>query len=159
MPNAFGRFFMKVLTYTLKAIGVLHNLLALFQSFLGNRYQRVLFNGQNYQQELIQARVELDFNKNIDEKIPKARKVISVIKKLSYILPRNAILTIYRSFVGSHLDYSNITYDQPINQSFSNKIKVIVCSYHVTYTLQSECTLYSCLNVKERLAAGTKSEV
>ena len=27
-----------------------------------------------------------------------------------------------------------------------------VCSYHVTYTFQSESTLYSCLNVKELLA-------
>ena len=28
----------------------------------------------------------------------------------------------------------------------------IVCFYHVTYTFQSESTLYSCLNVKELLA-------
>ena len=27
-----------------------------------------------------------------------------------------------------------------------------VCSYHVTYTFQSESTLYSCLNVKELLS-------
>ena len=47
MPKDFGRFFMKGLTYKLKTIGVLHNLLV--QSFLGNRYQRVLLNGQNSQ--------------------------------------------------------------------------------------------------------------
>ena len=40
-----------------------------------------------------------------------------------------------------------------------------VCSYHVTYAIQSETTLYSCLNVKELLARsrpeinGCKKEV
>ena len=32
-----------------------------------------------------------------------------------------------------------------------------VCSYHVTYTFQSESTLYICLNVKELLARTMKS--
>ena len=36
--------------------------------------------------------------------------------------------------------------------SFKKKITVTVCSCHVTYVFQSESTLYSCLNVKERLA-------
>ena len=31
-----------------------------------------------------------------------------------------------------------------------------VCSYHVTYAFQSELTLYSCLNVKERLARSRR---
>ena len=40
-----------------------------------------------------------------------------------------------------------------------------VCSYHVTYAIQSESTLYSCLNVKQLLARsrreinGCKKEV
>ena len=33
---------------------------------------------------------------------------------------------------------------------------LIVCSYHVTYALQSESTLYSCLNVKELLARSRR---
>ena len=31
-------------------------------------------------------------------------------------------------------------------------VNLTVCSYHITYTCQSESTLYSCLNVKELLA-------
>ena len=31
-----------------------------------------------------------------------------------------------------------------------------VCSYHVTYSFQSESTLYSCLNVKELLAQNRR---
>ena len=48
---------------------------------------------------------------------------MSVIEKLYNILPRDSFLTIYKSFVRPHLDYSDIVYDQPNNQSFSNKIE------------------------------------
>ena len=38
---------------------------------------------------------------------------------------------------------------------FNEKIKTL-CSYHVTYTFQSEFTLYSCLNVKELFARNRR---
>ena len=42
-------------------------------------------------------------------------------------------------------------------KAFILKIDVlIVCSYHVTYTFQSESTLYGCLNVKELLARNRR---
>ena len=48
----------------------------------------------------------------------KNKKGILVIKKLPKILPRNALLTIYKSDVVEHLDYGDIVYDQPNNQFF-----------------------------------------
>ena len=42
---------------------------------------------------------KLDFSKRINEKTSKAQKGISVIKKLNNILPRNVLLTIYKSIV------------------------------------------------------------
>ena len=68
---------------------------------------------------------KLDFSKHINEKIYKAEKGISVIKKLYNILLRNALLTIYKSFVRPHLDYGDVVYDQRNNQSFSNKIEAV----------------------------------
>ena len=38
------------------------------------------------------------------------------------------------------------------NNYYINIVEMTVCSCHVTYALQSESTLYSCLNVKELLA-------
>ena len=58
----------------------------------------------------------------VKEKITKANKGIGVIKKLSNIL--DALLTIYKSFVRPHLDYSDIIYDQPI---FSKTPNLILC--------------------------------
>ena len=49
------------------------------------------------------------------------------------ILPRNALLTICKSFVRPHLDYGNIVYDQPSNQSFSRKIEVV--QYNATLAI------------------------
>ena len=40
-------------------------------------------------------------------------------------MPRNVLLTIYKSFVRPHLDYGSIIYDQPNNQSFSNKTEAV----------------------------------
>ena len=65
----------------------------------------------------------MDFGKHSNKEISKVQKGILVIKKLYNILPRNALLTIYK-FVGPHLDYGNIVYDQP-NQSFLNKIEAV----------------------------------
>ena len=38
------------------------------------------------------------------------------------MLRRHSLITIYKSFVRTHLDFSDIIYDQPNNKSFSNKI-------------------------------------
>ena len=68
---------------------------------------------------------KLNFGHHINEKIAKANKGIGVIKKLQNILPRKALLTIYKSFVRPNLDYGEIRYDQPNNDSYCNKIERI----------------------------------
>ena len=68
---------------------------------------------------------KLDFSKHTNESFPKAQKGISVIKTIDNILPRNALLTIYKSFVWPHLDYGDIAYDQPNSQSFLNQIEAV----------------------------------
>ena len=55
----------------------------------------------------------------------KALKGIGIIKKLSKSLPRHSLVTIYKSFVRPHLDYGDIIYDQPNNESFTQKIERI----------------------------------
>ena len=57
--------------------------------------------------------------------MPKALKGIGIIKNLSKVLPRHSLVTIYKSFVRPHLDYGDIIYDQPNNESFNQKIERI----------------------------------
>ena len=68
---------------------------------------------------------KLNFKKHVDEKIKKAMKTIGTIKRLNSILSRCLLLTIFKSFVRSHLDYGDVIYDQPNNQTFADRIESI----------------------------------
>ena len=56
---------------------------------------------QSTSQKLLGAHLnkKLDFNAHIKEKISKTSRGISIIKKLQSKLPRNSLLTTYKSFI------------------------------------------------------------
>ena len=64
------------------------------------------------------------------------------------------------NFVNSDLSFAmSVSLCKSFIVSNFDTIKILtVCSHHVTYTFQSESTLYSCLNVKE-LLAQSKHEI
>ena len=68
---------------------------------------------------------KLSFGPHVQEKIKKANKGISIIRKLSNYLPRSSLITIYKSFIRPHLDYGDVIYDIPNNNSFREKIERI----------------------------------
>ena len=67
----------------------------------------------------------LNFNTNIDQKVKKCNKLIGLIRSLSVNLLRNDLLTIYKSSIRPHLDYGDILYDIPNNDSCQNKIEKV----------------------------------
>ena len=68
---------------------------------------------------------KLNFNAHVDQKIKKCNRIISLIRRLSVNLPRNALLTIYKSFVRPYLDYGDILYDKPNHENFQNKLEKV----------------------------------
>ena len=62
---------------------------------------------------------KLNFNHHINEKIAKANKGVGLIGKLAHVLPRQSLITIYKSLIRPHLDYGDIIYDQPNNEVFA----------------------------------------
>ena len=48
-----------------------------------------------------------------------------MIRKLQPIIPRAALLTIYKSFLRPHLDYGDVIYDRAFNESFQNKLESV----------------------------------
>ena len=50
---------------------------------------------------------------------------VSVIRKLSKILPLNALIIMYKSFVRPRLDYGDVLYDQPNNENLYQKIESV----------------------------------
>ena len=59
---------------------------------------------------------KLNFSNHIKENISKANKGIGILRKLYNVLPRNFLITIYKSFIRPHLDYGAIILDQPENE-------------------------------------------
>ena len=59
----------------------------------------------------------------IQKMLNKVNKTIEFLRKIQKILPRPSLITIYKYFVRSHLDYGDIVYDQTYNFSFHQKIE------------------------------------
>ena len=78
----------------------------------------------------------LNFQTHIKEKIAKANKGIRIIRKLAHALPRESLITIYKSFVRPRIDYGGIIYDQPNNDSFCNRLKEFNIMLHLQLLVQ-----------------------
>ena len=68
---------------------------------------------------------KINFKQHVDSAISKVNKGISVIRKLRHTLPRNSLITIYKVFLRPLIDYGDIIYDQPNNDSFCEKLESI----------------------------------
>ena len=66
---------------------------------------------------------KLSFNDHVNQKINKCNRILGLMKRLSLILSRKQLLTIYRTLVRSHLDYADIIYDKPFNDAFKKKLE------------------------------------
>ena len=67
----------------------------------------------------------LNFNEHMSIKLSNARKGVGILRKLYNLIPRSSLLTIYKSFIRPHLDYCDIIYDKPSNETFSKNIESI----------------------------------
>ena len=59
------------------------------------------------------------------KKISKANKGIGLIKRLYTYLPRKSFLNIYKAFIRPHLDYGDVIYDQPHNDTLCRMIESV----------------------------------
>ena len=46
-------------------------------------------------------------------------------RKLQPVIPRAALLTIYKFFLKPHLDYGDVIYDRAFNKFFQNKLESV----------------------------------
>ena len=67
----------------------------------------------------------LTFHKHLTNASNKISKTMGLLRKLQNVLPRPALLTIYKCFIRSHLDYGDIIYDQAYKLSFHQKLESI----------------------------------
>ena len=55
----------------------------------------------------------------------KVSRTIALLRKLQHILPRHALITIYKYFILPYLNYGDILYGKAFNASFHQKIEFI----------------------------------
>ena len=67
---------------------------------------------------------KLSFTNCINDKINKTLKGVGLLHKLSPLLPRQSLLAIYKSFI-RRLDYGDVIYVQPLNESLPNRIESV----------------------------------
>ena len=53
---------------------------------------------------------------------------------MNNVLPRNALLTIYKSFVRPHLDYGDILYHEPSNEGMNSELESVQYSAALAIT-------------------------
>ena len=68
---------------------------------------------------------KLMFENHLKMVTTKMNRTIGVLRKLQNLLPRIALITIYKAFVRPHLDYGDILYNRAFNLSFHQKLEFI----------------------------------
>ena len=65
---------------------------------------------------------KLSFNEHLETVFAKVNRGIAMLRQLQTVLPRGALLTIYKSLICPHFDYGDVIYDQSYNYSFHAKL-------------------------------------
>ena len=65
---------------------------------------------------------KLNFGENLKYIANKVNKSIGLLRKLQNLLPRRSLVTIYKSFIGPHIDYGDVIFVQANNKSFHRKL-------------------------------------
>ena len=61
---------------------------------------------------------KLNFEEHLNKVDSNVNKNIGIIRKLQNVLPRSALLTIYKPFIRPHLDYGDTIHNKAFNESF-----------------------------------------
>ena len=83
-------------------------------------HPNVIFNGNTVQNSVNQKHLglildeKLTFNDHIASKLTTVNKLTSTLRKIYHYIPRNSLVTIYKSFVRLRLAYANVIFEKPI---------------------------------------------
>ena len=67
--------------------------------------------------------LKLTFNEHINHICSKVNKSIGLLRKFQLVLPRSSLLTIYKTFICRHFDYTAVVYRQGYKSSFHEKLE------------------------------------
>ena len=91
----------------------------------------LVFNNNNVPETNLQKHLgvvidnRLSFEDQLKMILNKVNKTIGLLRRLHNILPRSALLTIYKRFIRPRLEYNDLIYDQAYNASFHQKLELL----------------------------------
>ena len=68
---------------------------------------------------------KLSYEYHLKFVLNKVKKTIGLHRKFQQSLPRQPLITIYKSFIRPHLDYGDIVYDRAFNESFHKNLESV----------------------------------
>ena len=89
----------------------------------------LVFNNNNVSQTYSQKCLgvildfKLTFEEHVNNVLAKVNKAVGLFHKLRNILPRATLITIYKAFIRSHLDYGDVLCDPAFNKSFKENLE------------------------------------
>ena len=98
---------------------------------------------------------KLTFGHHLNEKISKANIGLIRTRLYSY-LPRKSLLNIYKSFIRPHLDYDDVIYNQPHNDTFCRMIKSV--QYNTALAITDAIKGSSCDRLYQKLGLESLSD-
>ena len=82
-------------------------------------FNNIQLNNSLFQKHLgLTLDIKLNFSEHIKSITKKISKTMGLLRKFQQIFPRSTLLTIYKTFIRSRLDYADIIYDQAHNSAF-----------------------------------------
>ena len=89
-------------------------------------FNNIPLNNSLFQKHLgLTLDIQLNFSEHIKSITKKISKTMGLLRKFQQILPRSTLLTIYKTFIRSRLDYADIIYDQAYNSAFHDELESI----------------------------------
>ena len=75
---------------------------------------------------------KLSYKRHFKFLLNKVKRTINLLRKFQQILSRQSLITIYKSFIWSHLDYGDNVYGRAFNKSFDKNLKSIQYNKDIT---------------------------
>ena len=101
---------------------------------------------------------KLTFNDHIKSKFTTVNKLTSTLRKLYHYIPRDSLVTIFKTFIRPHLDYTDVIFSKPSNATFSNRIESTQfnAALAITRTIRgtSKEKLYQNLDLRQLRGGG-----
>ena len=85
---------------------------------------------------------KLSYEHHLKSVLNKVKKTIGLLHKFQQILPRQSLITIYKSFIRPHLDYGDIVYDRAFYESFHKNLESIQYNAAIAITGSIRSTSY-----------------